>query len=99
MINAKEKETKRGIGVPFTKKIDTDEEFAIMGVSFGGLVATEISKFIHPKYTILLSTVETKDEMRPFFKLVGKHNLDRKLPAEMFDPPKEIGRASCRERV
>lgn len=89
-ITPKENEAIEEYAMRLAKKIDTDEEFAIMGVSFGGLVATEISKFIHPKYTILLSTVETKDEMRPFFKLVGKHNLDRKLPAEMFDPPKAL---------
>lgn len=72
------------------EKIDTHEEYALMGVSFGGLVATEISKMLKPKYTFLLSTVETKDELRPFFKLVGKHDLDEKLPIGMFDPPKAL---------
>src|SRR5690554_134860 len=76
--------------VRLAEKINTNEDFAIMGVSFGGLVTTEISKNLNPNYTILLSTVETKDELRPFYKLVGKHNLDEKLPAGMFDPPKAL---------
>ncbi|HLV41853.1 MAG TPA: alpha/beta hydrolase [Brumimicrobium sp.] len=89
-ITPKDNEAIEEYAKRLAKKIDTNEEYAIMGVSFGGLVATEVSKNLNPKYTILLSTVETKDELRSFFKLVAKHDLDTKLPAGMFNPPKGL---------
>ena len=33
-------------------KINTEEEFGILGVSFGGLVAVEMSKILKPKMTV-----------------------------------------------
>ena len=41
-----------------SKKIDKKEEFIIIGVSFGGLIATEISKILKSKLTILISSAE-----------------------------------------
>lgn len=69
--------------------IHTDEPFCIMGVSFGGLVATEISKQRSPKATILISSAETKHELRPIYRWFGKTGLIRLLPTKMFDPPRK----------
>lgn len=37
-------------------KINTEEEFVILGVSFGGLVAVEMSKILKPTITVLISS-------------------------------------------
>jgi len=71
-------------------KIDTNEDFGILGVSFGGLVAVEISKILNPKVTILISSVETKNELSFLIKGLGKMNLVKYLPSKLFNPPKKI---------
>lgn len=68
--------------------IDQNEEFGILGVSFGGLVAIEISKILKPSITILVSSVETKGELRPVFKLIGKLGVVKLLPNWFFNPPR-----------
>ena len=62
------------------EKIDTSKEFIIIGLSFGGLVAVEISKFLKPKHTILISSVETKCEIPLFYKLTGKSKIFNLIP-------------------
>jgi len=71
-------------------KIDTNEDFGILGVSFGGLVAVEISKILNPKVTILISSVETKNELSFLIKGLGKMNVVKYLPSKLFNPPKKI---------
>ena len=71
-------------------KIGTKEEFGILGVSFGGLIATEISKLTKPKFTILISSVETRTELSGILKLVGKSKLIELIPERLLSPPKAI---------
>ena len=59
-----------------------------MGVSFGGLVAVEISKKLNPALTILISSAETKNELRSIYRLVGKSTFLKWLPTILFDPPR-----------
>lgn len=70
--------------------IGVDEDFGLMGVSFGGLIAVEIAKQHKPKFTILVSSVETKDELSALLKLVGKSRLLEILPEKLFNPPKAL---------
>ncbi|MCL6274028.1 alpha/beta hydrolase [Muricauda sp. 2012CJ35-5] len=73
-------------------KIDTSQEFSVLGVSFGGLIAVEVSKIINPKYTILISSIETKEEISWIYRAVGKVGLTRFLPSSLFDPPRRIAK-------
>ncbi|TPN86320.1 alpha/beta hydrolase [Aquimarina algicola] len=72
--------------------IDTKNDFSIIGVSFGGLIATEISKILKPKITILISSAHTKNELRPIFLLFGKTKLIKLIPTFLFDPPRWIAK-------
>lgn len=72
--------------------IDTKNEFCLIGVSFGGLIATEINKILNPKLTILISSAHTKNELRPIFRLFGKTKLIKLIPAFLFDPPRLIAK-------
>ncbi|MFA7274187.1 MAG: alpha/beta hydrolase [Crocinitomicaceae bacterium] len=69
-------------------QLDQENDFAILGVSFGGLVAVEISKRIQPGLTILISSVETKNELNSLLKLVGKTKILNVVPNQAFNPPK-----------
>ena len=70
--------------------IDINSEFGILGVSFGGLIAVEISKLLSPKLTILISSAETKNDLRPIYRLIGKTGMTKLLPQRIFNPPKSI---------
>ncbi|MEB8330225.1 alpha/beta hydrolase [Flavobacteriaceae bacterium KMM 6897] len=71
-------------------EIGNEEEFGILGVSFGGLVATEISKLTKPKLTILISSVETRTELSGIIKLAGKSKLIDLIPEKLLNPPKAV---------
>ena len=58
--------------------INTSKEFAIVGVSFGGIVAIELAKILKPKLTIIISSISTKKESpftNPLFKTLPFHQL------------------------
>ncbi len=72
--------------------IDTKNDFCLIGVSFGGLIATEISEILNPKITILISSAHTKNELRPIFIWFGKTKLIKLMPTFLFDPPRIIAK-------
>jgi len=45
-----------------------------VGVSFGGIIALECSRFLHPEKVILISSIKHEDELPKFYKLF-KHPL------------------------
>jgi len=66
----------------------TSEEIVLIGVSFGGLIATEVAKLINPTLTILISSVATKYELPKIYRSTG--GLMRFIPWWMFLPPKRM---------
>ena len=72
--------------------IGNEQEFGILGVSFGGLIATEISKLAKPKFTILISSVETKNELSGIIRIFGKTKIIELIPERFLNPPKLIAR-------
>lgn len=86
-------EPKAGEGIEeyslrMAEAISKDEEFIILGLSFGGLVATEISKKLNPKLTILISSAETRLDLRWIYKTSSKTKIINALPEKLFDIPK-----------
>ncbi len=71
-------------------KLNEKKDFILLGVSFGGLIATEISKLYKPQMTILISSAETKNEIRRIGLLIGKIGIMKFIPKRAFDPPRKI---------
>ncbi len=67
-------------------QIDTTEPFILLGVSFGGLIVTELNKFLNPAYSILISSTDTKFGIRPLFRFF--RFLSPVIPKTLFKPPK-----------
>jgi alpha-beta hydrolase superfamily lysophospholipase len=65
-----------------------DDEFILIAVSFGGLVAVELNKILKPKLTILISSADTKNDLRIVYRLIGKTGLIRFIPSFLLDPPR-----------
>ena len=57
-------------------QIDKEESFGILGVSFGGMLAVEMSKFLHPEKLILISSAKSYKELPLMVRIarrVGAH--------------------------
>jgi len=61
-------DTMQSYAKKFIPLIDTSKPFYLMGVSFGGMICTELSKLITPQKTILISTSKTRNELPWFIK-------------------------------
>ncbi|NVK27171.1 MAG: alpha/beta hydrolase [Flavobacteriia bacterium] len=70
--------------------IDTSEEFALLGVSFGGLVAIEVAKIHPPSKLILISTIESYRDRRFVYNLPGISSLLKLVPKRFFIPPRRF---------
>lgn len=73
--------------IRLSKGIDQSEEYGILGLSFGGLVAVEISKVLNPKFTILISSVEVRSELPFLFRLIGNIGILKLIPSVLFRIP------------
>ena len=54
------------------KQIDTSKPFALLGVSFGGMCATEIAKQLHPIKTFVISSCKVTEEL-PLRLIIWKY--------------------------
>jgi pimeloyl-ACP methyl ester carboxylesterase len=72
------------------EKIDTGGNFILIGVSFGGLIAIEISKILKPALIILISSAETKSDLRKIYRIIGKTGIIQWIPVSFFKPPVKI---------
>lgn len=61
--------------------IDVTQLFAIVGVSFGGMIATELAKVYEPKITIAISSTIESKYLPAFYRVAGKLNLIKITPA------------------
>lgn len=89
-IEPKPKEKLKEYSNRLLNQIDQDEEFGILGVSFGGIVAIEISKLIKPKKLILISSVETSTQLPRSYIALGKSQILKLIPNQLIKPPKPL---------
>ena len=75
----------------YTKRLlaqmDTSKPFSLVGLSFGGIVATELSKITKPKQIIIISSVSTSRQLPWYFKLHKILNMINILPAKFLKSP------------
>jgi pimeloyl-ACP methyl ester carboxylesterase len=62
----------------------TDPEPILVGLSFGGLVAIELSKLVQPKATIIISSLATRHDLPWYYRQLGKTRLHQWLPFPMM---------------
>ncbi len=72
------------------QKIDTTQPFSIIGLSLGGMIASEISTIFRPQKTILLSSISSYNELPLLYKLGGKLKLHKLLPKSVGHNPNFI---------
>ena len=73
-------ETLRGYAKRISEKIDHSEPFILIGLSFGGILSTEVLEFVKPEKTFLISSVARRIELPLFYRISGRLQLNKLLP-------------------
>lgn len=84
--------------------IDRTSPFYLVGLSMGGMMATEIAKKLNPIHTFLISSVPSYKQIPWYFKLAGKLKLQKVVTASLikqvrFIPPTLLGGKTPEEKV
>ena len=75
-------ETMKEFASRLTNQIDTSDHFILIGVSLGGMLATELSEMISPDKVIIISSAKNRNE------LPGRYKFQQKLPVYKMVGPK-----------
>ncbi len=63
----------------------TEPNAVLLGVSFGGLIVQEMSRFLKLRKLIIVSSIKTKHELPASFKTLRKSKLYKVLPTSLVD--------------
>jgi hypothetical protein len=74
-------ETIKNYAGRIAEKINTAEPFILVGLSFGGILATEVIEFVQPQKTILISSAARRQELPAYYKLAGALRINKLFPA------------------
>lgn len=66
------------------EKINSAEPFVLVGLSFGGMLATEVMEYVQPQKTILISSAARRQELPFYYKLAGRLRLNKLFPAAVI---------------
>lgn len=66
------------------KGINTNEPFALAGLSFGGMLATEIAKRYSPVMTVLLSSIPVSSHLPRYFRTAASMGLHKLVPISLL---------------
>jgi alpha-beta hydrolase superfamily lysophospholipase len=62
------------------EKIDQSKPFVLAGISFGGMLATEVLAYTKPQKTILISSAARRQELPFYYRWAGTLRLNKLLP-------------------
>lgn len=62
-----------------------EENPVLIGVSFGGIMVQEMSKFLQPKKVIIISSVKSRDELSKALKLLRKLRIYKLFPSKIIE--------------
>jgi pimeloyl-ACP methyl ester carboxylesterase len=68
----------------FSHAIEQDEEFILIGLSFGGMLASELAKIVSPQKLIIISSLSSYKELPWYFKLAGKLGIHRIISPSLY---------------
>ena len=76
------RETMTGYARRLVAQIEDTENVILIGVSFGGMIAQEITQFMRVAHLIIISSVISHKEMSLLMKWGGQSQLHRLVPAK-----------------
>lgn len=77
-------ETLKSYCIRLSAQVKETENSIIIGLSFGGIVAQELSKHIPFQKIILISSIKYHSELPIYYRIIAKTKIHRILPYGMF---------------
>jgi len=78
------KESLRSYAVRLGESIDTKEEFGLVGLSFGGMLATEIAAVKKPAFLILISSIASPANLPAYYRTAGRLGMHKIIPVSVL---------------
>jgi pimeloyl-ACP methyl ester carboxylesterase len=79
------------------QRVDTSEPFVLIGLSFGGMLVTEIAKLHKPVKTILISSIPLSSHLPGYFKVAKAMRLHKVVPIGLIKTSARLKRYITRE--
>jgi pimeloyl-ACP methyl ester carboxylesterase len=67
-----------------SETIKTSEPFCVIGMSLGGIVASEIAVMCKPLTTIIIGSVPVYSQLPPYYKWVRRFQIQKLIPGTMY---------------
>jgi len=83
-------ETLTAYSLRLAEKIDTQKPFILIGLSFGGIVITEIAKKFKPLKSIIISSASSNKQLPWYYKLIGKLGIQKIIPTGLLKIPNPL---------
>lgn len=80
-------------------QINTSEPFSLIGLSFGGMIATEIARNFSARQIILISSIPSAGHLPHYYKLAGRLKLHRLLPITFIKKAALLKRHFTKESI
>jgi len=96
-ITPQKDDTLPSYALRLAEKINRAEPFALVGLSFGGMLATEIAKQYNPATTIIISSVPVTSQLPGYFRMAGKIGLHKVIPIALLKSSAATKRFFTRE--
>jgi hypothetical protein len=62
------------------EQVDQSKAFALIGLSFGGMIVVEMTKYVRPSKIMIISSARDKNAISALYKLAGKLRLHEITP-------------------
>ncbi len=66
-----------------SEQIDTSHSYSIVGVSLGGMIATEMSDFLNPEKVIIISSAKSRKELPVRYRMQKVLRLYKLIPGKI----------------
>jgi Predicted hydrolases or acyltransferases (alpha/beta hydrolase superfamily) len=83
-ITPGEGESLASYALRLAQRIDTSQPFVVVGLSFGGMLATEIAKHYTPAATCLISSIPVSSHLPRYFRTAARLNLHKIVPVSFI---------------
>ena len=90
-IPALKNESLEDYAIRLASKIDTSSPFYLIGLSFGGMLATEISKKLKPLHTFIISSLPVFTNLPWYYKMAGSLGLQKAIPISLLKSGSNLG--------
>lgn len=76
-------ETMTSFAEVIKQQIDLDGKYVFVGVSLGGMIASELAAITKPEQVILISSAKCREELPRLYRLQGRLGINKMVPGSL----------------